>query len=96
MKLSTAILKGSKGRKQGTKRLYDLETGKVCALGAACLAVGIKPKGVYSNKLVNMFPFLRQIDKETGLPFQESIVEKNDFEGQSFKYIANWLRSLGY
>jgi hypothetical protein len=97
MKLSTAILKGSKGRNQVYEELYDGEG--VCALGAACFGVGIKPKkgAVFSNNLLKVFPYLGRFSlehkKET---LADKIVSHNDNDRWSFKRIASWLRKLGH
>lgn len=100
MKLSTAIRKGSKGRTQTAESLMNSD-GAVCALGAACIGVGIKPavgKG-FSYKLLKMFPFLGKLtDNYTDNPqtLADHIVRFNDQSGWSFTRIANWLERKGY
>lgn len=100
MKLSTAILKGSKNRSQGTGELEDYD-GAVCALGAACYGVGIKPGlgADFSNDLQSVFPELGVLTEEClehPKTLADKIVKHNDSDGWSFKRIATWLRKLGY
>lgn len=101
MRLSTAILKGSKGRKQAEGTLRDFD-GAVCALGAACYGVGITPKvdQDFSNALTRRFPILQNVTvlKNNGDydNLQSIIADKNDEGHWGFKRIANWLRKLGF
>ena len=99
MKLSTAILKGSKGRKQTSGQLRD-ETGAVCALGAACYGVGFTPElyGAESVCLLKLFPYLGKLSDciSSRKTLADKIVDNNDNRGWGFKRIANWLKKLGY
>lgn len=100
MRLSTAILKGSKGRKQANGALLDSE-GAVCALGAACYGVGIHPRQgeEFSQALVRRFPILKYVIANTGgedKDLQTIIASRNDEDEWSFRKIANWLRKLGF
>lgn len=100
MRLSTAMLKGSKGRVQTTNTLRDNE-GAVCALGAACYGVGIIPRvgTEFSNTLVQYFPILRHVkvlvDGRTK-NLQTIIASKNDTDDWGIRRIANWLRRFGF
>jgi hypothetical protein len=97
IKLSTAILKGSKGREQTVEELYDGHA--VCALGAACFGAGIKPKkgAAFSMKLLRVFPYLGLLNPNHVVPtLADKIVQHNDDDNWSFKQIATWLRKLGY
>lgn len=95
MKLSAAIMKGSKGKHQIVEELFD--GNGYCALGAACLGVGITPRkgSVFSRKLLVYFPYLGRF---TGnyKTLANKIVKRNDEDGWSFKHIAGWLKRVGH
>lgn len=100
MKLSTAMLKGGKGRRQTTNTLRDSE-GAVCALGAACYGVGIVPHvgTEFSTTLAKYFPILTHVKVDFDgdvKDLQTIIAEKNDEDSWGFRRIANWLRKLGF
>lgn len=101
MRLSTAMLKGSKGRRQCTNQLRDSE-GAVCALGAACYGAGITPRlgGEFSQALTRRFPFLKYVtvqnDNGDVYELQTIIASRNDDDNWGFRKIASWLRKLGF
>lgn len=91
MLISTAILRGSKGRYQIRGGLTDGKGG-VCALGAACYGVGKRPadSGKGYETIPSWFPKLKT------RPNSKDIVTRiwtlNDRDRRSFKYIVNWLK----
>ena len=99
MKLSDAILKGSRrGVKQGKDYLTDGH-GAYCPLGMACLAIGIKPKRTRgSSKLRKVFPILRQRIFCSIYPnkLEDIITDMNDKKKYSLKHILSWLKRNGY
>lgn len=97
MKLSTAILKGSKGHKQSQVYLYSPDNNSFSALGAAYYGItGHKPRNysVWMNSLYKLFPVLKK--EKDGRDFADTVIGHNDDDGWSFKRIATWLRKLGY
>lgn len=95
MKLSTAIIKGSKGIIQTTETLKD-DIG-YCALGAACRALNIRivNRQNESLKLRAIYPFLGEMTGNSST-LVDKIVEHNDHDNWSFKKIASWLKRKGY
>jgi len=90
MKLSTAILEGSKGIRQ-TRGTYK-DGNSYCVLGAACRAVRIDPS--------NRFRFETEAALKIKFPeltddLFDEIVTKNDEDQKTFKEIANWLKRKG-
>ena len=108
MKLSQAILKGCKIAP--SKCLGELfgEPGEACALGAALLGAGYRPRaGTSENtktrRLKSTWPFLRSHKAfqdaskgfwETDLLY-EQILHLNDTAMWSRQHIAHWLAKHG-
>lgn len=93
MKLSTAILKGSKGVKRCTGVLSRDGGDRVCALGAACR--GAKIPFDYTA-LRGRFPELDYVPKRSKCDLEHLVINLNDNRGYSFKRTAAWLKKRGY
>lgn len=93
MKLSKALLKGSKGRNQCfNQRIND--SGAVCAIGAIGIGVG----GDAYARIHNAFPELFSLEfyKDIGVcDLYTAIIAKNDQYRWSFSRIAAWLKRKG-
>lgn len=93
MKLSTAIRKGCKGKKQ-IILTYDDHKGGVCVIGAARLGSGRN-----NDYPSSIFPvLLEQIENEDGVDesLHACLTYQNDILKWSFKEIADWCEYYGY
>lgn len=101
MKLSEAILLGSKIRPQGFEDYYDYAAGATCALGAAMEAIGIQPKDMCLEEIWIAWPttIVMSNNRQT-MPGVQTLMDeieyRNDTLRQTREEIAAWLAREGY
>lgn len=97
MKLSTAILRGSRGERQAIGELFN---GRgYCALGAAYKGLGVKLEpycSLHNEKLRALIPCLYKMYRPESMDLLNQVTILNDVKLWSFKRIAAWLKRKGY
>jgi hypothetical protein len=107
LKLSEAILAGSRRRPQGKNELFVREGFRVrsCALGAAYEAVfgrprlySLKNRRYYYDRLKERFPVLDEMvhDGAQKRRLLHAISARNDSLGWTREQIAVWLKERAY
>lgn len=93
MRLSEAVRLGAMTGGQIKWDLID-QHGNTCAIGAAMVAMGIKPSAMAHESLWRHFPCLNS-NLVFGERLQYVIVDLNNHEGWSRERIADWLETSG-